>query len=141
MQKIIIGREFPEVVTKLVKEATQSIKILIYDWRWYSGEPGSKVQKFNNEILQASRRGVDVSALVNSDFIFTPLRDQKISVKRINSSKIMHIKMIIVDGKYLVLGSHNLTKNAFELNHEISVLIDDVDSIARCDKFFNTMNA
>lgn len=137
MQQIIIGREYPEVVTKLVKEARQSIKILIYDWRWYSDEVGSRIQKFNNEIIKASRRGVDVSVLVNSDFIGNPLAEQKIKVRKINSSRVMHVKMLIFDDKYLVLGSHNLTKNAFELNHEISVLIEDIEAINKCRKFFN----
>jgi phosphatidylserine/phosphatidylglycerophosphate/cardiolipin synthase-like enzyme len=137
MSKIVIGREYPDVVTDLVKNAQQSIKILIYDWRWYSDEVGSRIQKFNNEIVRASRRGVDVSVLVNSDFIGNPLAEQKIKVRKINSSRVMHVKMLIFDDKYLVLGSHNLTKNAFELNHEISVLLEDVESINKCRQFFN----
>jgi len=136
MQKIIIGREYPEVITKLVKEAKQSIKILIYDWRWYPAECGATIQKFNNEILFASRRGVSVFALVNSNFICNVFADTKIKIKKINSKKTMHIKMIIIDDKYLLIGSHNLTKNAFAINHEISVLLDDEISVKRCNDFF-----
>lgn len=139
MQKIIIGREYPEVITNLVKQAKQSIKILIYDWRWYSSECCATIQKFNNEILASSRRGVDVFALVNNDFICSVFADTKIRIKKINSKKTMHVKMIIIDQKYLLIGSHNLTKNAFALNHEISVLLDDQESIKRCDDFFNNI--
>ena len=48
----------------------------------------------------------------------------------------MHVKMVMIDNKDVFLGSHNLTKNAFELNHEISVLISEAESIDRCNHFF-----
>jgi phosphatidylserine/phosphatidylglycerophosphate/cardiolipin synthase-like enzyme len=139
MQQIIIGREYPGIVTSLVKQSKQSIKILIYDWRWYGDEIGSTIQTFNNELLRACNRGVDVSVLVNNDYILPILKDTKINIQKVNTKKVMHIKMIIIDGKYLFLGSHNLTKNAFDLNHEISVLSDDVVSIAKCNNFFDSL--
>src|SRR5574343_1940725 len=116
MQQIIIGREYPDIITNLVKNAKQSIKILIYDWRWYYNEVGSKIQLFNNEILNASNRGVEISVLFNNDFILKVFENSKINVKKVNTKKVMHFKMVIIDNKYLLLGYHNLTKNAFELN-------------------------
>lgn len=140
MEKIIFGREYPAVVIKLVKDAQQSIKILMYVWMWYDGEIGASIQKFNNEIIQANLRGVDVTALVNLGNADDKLRQQKINVKRIYTTKIMHIKLVIVDDKYLLIGSHNFTKRAFDLNHEVSVFIDDPVSVDQCVKFFNTFN-
>jgi phosphatidylserine/phosphatidylglycerophosphate/cardiolipin synthase-like enzyme len=139
MQEIIIGREYPAIITEYVKNAKQSIKILIYDWRWYGDEIGASIQLFNNELLQASNRGVNVSVLVNNDYILPILKSSKISVKKVNTSKVMHVKLVIIDQKYLFLGSHNLTKNAFDLNHEISVLLDDVESINKCSNFFDNL--
>ncbi|MFA7662624.1 MAG: phospholipase D-like domain-containing protein [Patescibacteria group bacterium] len=139
MQQVIIGREYPDFITSLVKQAKQSIKILIYDWRWYSSEIGSSIQNFNNELLNSANRGVGVSVLVNNDYIVPILKDSKIDIKKVNTKKVMHVKMIIIDNKYLVLGSHNLTKNAFELNHEISVFVDDQESVNRCITFFENL--
>jgi len=138
MPKIIIGREFPDQLMDKVKDSKSEIKILIYDWRWYENEIGTKIQKFNHEIIKARKRGVAITAIVNSDFICDKLKDQKINIKKINSKKVMHVKMVLIDNKYLFLGSHNLTKNAFEINHEISVLLQDADSIDRCNNFFKT---
>ena len=139
MPQILIGREYPEILTRYVKNAKQSIKILIYDWRWYYNEVGSKIQLFNNEILNASNRGVEISVLFNNDFILKVFENSKINVKKVNTKKVMHVKMVIIDNKYLLLGSHNLTKNAFELNHEISLLIDDQNCIDRCNNFFENL--
>lgn len=137
MQEIIIGREYPEKIIPLIKNAKNSIKILIYDWRFYPNEIGSSIQIFNYEILQAVRRGVSVRALVNSDNLCAFLRSQGLLISKVETKKTMHIKMLIIDEKYLVIGSHNLTKSAFSLNHEISILLDDCEAVARCSKFFD----
>ena len=35
-----------------------------------------------------------------------------------------HAKMVIIDRRYLFIGSHNLTQSALKYNHEVSVRID-----------------
>jgi phosphatidylserine/phosphatidylglycerophosphate/cardiolipin synthase-like enzyme len=139
MSKVIIGREYPKVVTPLIEQAQHSIEILVFDWRWYANEPNSNVQKFNNAILQASERGVAVRALVNNNIMPTILHLQKLSVKRVGTKSMMHVKMIIIDQKQMVIGSHNFSKNAFEFNHEVSLLVDDESEINRCRKYFEML--
>ena len=139
MTQVIIGREYPQVITPLIQEAQNSIEILVFDWRWYENEPNSSVQKFNTAILEASNRGVKVRALVNNNIMPTILQLEKLSVKRVGSKNLMHVKMIIIDQKTLVIGSHNFSKRAFEINHEISLLVDDADEIARCRKYFEML--
>lgn len=139
MQQIIIGREFSKVVTQLIKEAKQSVKILAYDWRWYPTDIGSSIQKFNLEILHAVNRGVDINVLLNGDGVFDDYVRKNIKIKRVHTKRIMHIKLIIIDEKTLVIGSHNLTKNAFELNHEMSVVLDDPVALSHCNRFFDDL--
>ena len=139
MAQIIIGREFPQVLIPLIEEAQHSIEILVFDWRWYANEPNSNVQKFNNAILQASKRGVKVRALVNNNIMPTILQLEKLSVKRVGTKSMMHAKFIILDQKIMVSGSHNFSKNAFEFNHEVSLLVDDQDVIARARNYFEIL--
>ena len=139
MSKIVIGREFPDLLIEKVKNAKESIKILSFAWRYYPANIGSKIQQFNLEIVRACQRGVAVSALVNDDSMLSFFRGQDIKIKRVNSSKILHAKIIIIDQKYLFLGSHNLTQNAFELSHEISIGIEDQEAINRCNNFFDNL--
>jgi len=139
MTKVIIGREYPEVLTPLIEQCQHSIEILVFDWRWYKNEPNSSVQKFNHAILQASKRGVKVRALVNNNIMPTILSLENLLVKRVGTKKMMHVKMIILDGKTLVIGSHNFSKNAFEFNHEVSLLVEDMTTILRCQNYFNAL--
>lgn len=139
MTQVIIGREYPQVLTPLIEQAQHSIEILVFDWRWYAHEPNSNVQKFNSAILEASKRGVKVRALVNNNIMPTILQLKNLRVKRVGTKSMMHVKMIIIDQKIAVIGSHNFSKNAFEFNHEVSLLVSDESVISRCRKYFDNL--
>ena len=119
----IIAADFPKVVVPLVDSALYSIDILVFDWRFYPTQPANAVSLFNSAIVRATRRGVMVNALVNSEAILPTLRDMGCSAKVVHSKKLLHTKMMVVDGVNIVIGSHNYTQNAFCLNEEASVLI------------------
>jgi phosphatidylserine/phosphatidylglycerophosphate/cardiolipin synthase-like enzyme len=38
-----------------------------------------------------------------------------------------HTKVAVIDRRYVIMGSHNLTNSALKYNHEISVLIESPD--------------
>jgi len=52
---LLIGKEFPTKVIPLIREATKSIDIIVFDWRWYPDQIGSTIQQFNHEIIKAAR--------------------------------------------------------------------------------------
>lgn len=135
--QLFVGREYPDVVIEAVENAKHSIKILMYDWRWYSHQPGARIQKLNQAIIRATRRGVSVRAVLNNGMILALLRQNGIDARIMNTARTMHIKLVIVDDALILLGSHNFSINAFELNHEMSVRSDDALVAARCVDFFN----
>lgn len=136
---IIISREFPKKVIPLIKGAKKSIDIIVYDWGWYPDEIGEPIQIFNNAIYNAHRHGVKVRAVVQKRLIKDILLRLGIQVKHHESSKLLHVKMMIVDGEIAVLGSHNYTKNAFNLNYEISIITSTPESVARLQEYFNNL--
>jgi phosphatidylserine/phosphatidylglycerophosphate/cardiolipin synthase-like enzyme len=137
--EIIISREFPKKVIPLIKQAKQSIDIIVYDWGWYPDEIGEPIQIFNNAIYNANRKGVKVRAVVQKRLIYTILQKCNIETKILHSNKLLHIKLMIIDKKIAILGSHNYTKNAFNLNHEISIIIENTDSIEKLQNYFNNL--
>jgi len=46
---------------------------------------------------------------------------------------------MIIDGKIAILGSHNYTKNAFNLNHEVSIITRDKTDIEELQVYFNNL--
>lgn len=134
--KILIGRDFSRQVIPLIKNAKKSIKIMVYEWRWYPNEIGSKIQAFNQEILQANKRGVEVKAVVHKALIAEILRREKIKVRKIESSKVLHTKLMIIDDSIIILGSHNYTMNAFNINYEVSVILHDLETVKELKEYF-----
>lgn len=123
--RAIIGKQFPDVLIPLIDNAKSSISIIVFDWRWYPNDPGSAVQLFNQTIARASRRGVSVRALVNNSGICATLNSIGCEAKKYTASALLHVKLMVIDEKIVVLGSHNYSQNAFSMNHELSAVLDD----------------
>lgn len=135
--KILIGREFAKEVTPLIREAKKEIDIIVYNWLWYPNEINSTIQKFNQEIIQAKNRGIIVKAVVQKAIITEILRSEKINVRKVESSKTLHTKLMIIDDEIAILGSHNYTMNAFNINYEVSIMIDDQEKVSELKKYFS----
>ena len=138
MIETIIGKQFPKKVIPLIDSAKCSIDIIVFDWRWYPQDPGATVQLFNQAIVRSCRRGVRVRAIVNNDQILTTLNNCGVLAKRIKHKNLVHCKLMIIDNSVIIIGSHNYTQNAFNVNLEISVVLDEVDSKQEIINFFNS---
>ena len=98
--------------------------------------------------MKAKKRGVDVKVLLEkSDYndrlnryntqTKNKLRRKKIKVRFDSASKQTHSKLIIVDGTWTFLGSHNLSYSALKRNNEFSVLIKSKAIAKRATKFLD----
>ena len=134
--KILIGREFAREVIPLIQNAKKTIDIMVYEWRWYPNEIGSKIQCFNQAIIQANKKNIEVKAVVHKTLIAEILRREKIKVRKVESSKVLHTKLMIIDNEIVILGSHNYTMNAFNINYEVSVILHDKEIVLDLKQYF-----
>lgn len=137
--ELIIGKEFPQKVIPLIQQAKKSIDIIVYDWRWYSDQIGSDIQKFNNAIVVAKRKGIEVRAIVNSPNIASILNTSGITAKVFSSKRTLHVKNMLIDNETAIIGSHNYTMNAFTLNYEVSIITQKKEVVNRLRKFFDIL--
>jgi phosphatidylserine/phosphatidylglycerophosphate/cardiolipin synthase-like enzyme len=135
----IKGSDFPKIVIPKINEAKKSIKIVVFDWRWYPSDASNPVQLFNQSLVRAVRRGVSVSALANNDSIVATLKAVGIDAKKVFTKNLVHAKLMIIDDLCVVIGSHNYTQNAFTMNHEVSVVFDDVETAKELITFFTSL--
>lgn len=135
----IIGKNYPRQVIPLIESAKHSIKIVVYDWRWYANDPANPCQIFNASIVRASNRGVTVQAVVNSESIRAPLLVNNIDARIPISKNLIHTKMLIIDDEILVMGSHNFSQSAFTLNFETSMVIRDKVEISKFVELFDSL--
>lgn len=134
--KIIVGQDYASEMLSHIKNATVSIYILMFDWRWYGRDITSDMTLINQAVLQASRRGVSVKVLCNYEEMAANLRTHGIAAKSWKKQKLMHAKGVLIDEDTLILGSHNWTENAMGLNVEVSSVLYDTDVCEQFKKYF-----
>lgn len=135
----IVGSQFPKKVIPLIEQSKTSIEIIVFDWRWYPNDPGNSVQLFNQAIIRAVRRGVKVRAIVNNNELLSILNSCGVLARRLTAKNLLHCKLMIIDENIIIIGSHNYTSNAFQMNYELSVILDKVENISVFNSFFNNL--
>ena len=122
---VIPDREYFDTVQKLIANAESSIDVEMF--LVYSNN--LQVRELLDEIIEASERGVEVNILLEDK-----QEENKISLEYLMGRGVeatlddpeikLHAKMILVDGKKLVIGSSNWTRSAFSKNNESNVALD-----------------
>jgi phosphatidylserine/phosphatidylglycerophosphate/cardiolipin synthase-like enzyme len=135
----IIGNEFSQKVILLLDAAKSTIQIIVFDWRWYPNSIASPAQLFNQALVRAVKRGVIVQAVVNSDDIAAVLNKLGIAAKKAKTKNLLHAKQIVIDGKTLIIGSHNYSQAAMTTNYEASVIIEEMENPKPFLDLFNSL--
>lgn len=135
----IISNDYPKVVIPLLDSALFSIDIIVYDWRFYKHEPANAVSLFNTAILRAVKRGVKVRCLVQNVNVVSNLKNMGCDARILNSKRILHTKLLIIDKTRVVIGSHNYTQHAFTSNHEASIFVVLKDQVNGLVEYFNNL--
>lgn len=137
--QVLVGGDYPIEVIKMIDSAKFSIDVVSYDWRWYGNKPAHATQQLNLAILRAVARGVRVRAVLNVADQANFLATLGIKARGLKDKRVLHCKMIIFDQKKLVIGSHNLTSNAFYRNLECSVVIELPEGANRIVQLFDNL--
>ena len=135
--EFLIGEQFPDKVIPLINEAKKSIQIIVFEWIWYPNNNTKSIQLFNQSIVRARNRGVNIEVVANSIPIVKVLNGLNIKARKLSTRKLIHSKVMIIDEKDVVIGSHNYTQNAFTSNFEVSVYMKEAENIKTLLTHFN----
>jgi phosphatidylserine/phosphatidylglycerophosphate/cardiolipin synthase-like enzyme len=95
----------------------------------------NRANQVREALIGAAKRGVRVQVFLDvsddEDFsteanrgVAKDLRRQGITVHFDSPGRTTHTKLVVIDQRYLLLGSHNFTHSALRHNNEASVLIE-----------------
>jgi phosphatidylserine/phosphatidylglycerophosphate/cardiolipin synthase-like enzyme len=137
--ELVIGPAYTDRIIELVEAAKVSIFILMFDWRWYKNDFSCEVSRVNHALVKAVRRGVSVRGVVNYKPIIETLEAVGIKARHWADSRLLHAKMLVIDGSVVVLGSHNLTMNALTQNVEVSAVFSDTELANQATALFDAI--
>lgn len=118
-----------------IRKAKKEIKGCFFLFKATSGH-GNLPMALVEDLLAASKRGVTVVIELEQDALgkgsvyeqnrraATLLSEGGVKVRFDAPKTTTHVKALVIDKRYVYLGSHNLTQSALKYNNELSVLID-----------------
>jgi phospholipase D len=116
------GGNCDQVLIKYINQAKTSIHIMIYDFT---------LTDIESALQNARSRGVEVKLVMDrsesqiSGSLYADLKQKGFDVKIGNVAGIVHDKVAIIDGRYVIEGSFNYTYSAVADNAENLVVIND----------------
>lgn len=137
--KTLINSDYYSFLLNAIDKAKKSISVLMYDWRWYSDDPTCPAQQINQALVRAKKRGVSVRVVFGSCSSPDDVSSAGLPYSKYTGAGILHCKLFIVDDDLTLLGSHNLTNNALELNQEISCAVFDEGIATDVKKYFDNL--
>ena len=140
--KNISNRRYFDAVKEAIKEAKESIYMVMYIIQASSEGNKRKVDELLDELARAKERGLDVKVILDENIDFTHkgrktlraemkslaayrfLKEKGIDVYYDESSTYTHAKAIVIDKRIVISGSTNWTNTSFERSFEVTTLIE-----------------
>lgn len=126
---LVPNRAYLPIALSLIENATKSIHC-VYMYMRDDGDASRLV----DALIEARERGISVSVVLEGDLseesssAYSRLKAAGVSV-RYDGGGFVHAKFMIVDGRILLIGSHNISPYALALNNELSILVEN-ESVA-----------
>lgn len=134
--RLLPNREYGEALLQGIRGAGKRVICTFYLFKT-TGSAGNQPRRIAEELIRAKRRGVDVTVILERD---NGRKDDGLTSENRRTaaflarggvrvffdspSVVTHAKAAVIDGRYVYLGSHNLTQAALRRNNELSVVID-----------------
>lgn len=134
--RLLKDGQFFQVLSDHIGHATHEIVVSMF---LFKTRPNSsnRANMILKDLVTAQKRGVRVRVLLeragrrdnslNQENLVTSkrLRQHGVQVLFDSPDTTTHTKAIVIDKRFVFIGSHNLTHSALSHNHELSVLIDN----------------
>jgi len=132
----ILTNDYLAAVCDTVRFARVSCFIAAYQLKLAGSWRSAGIRQLVDLMAKARARGADVRVILNGTdpikgsrianaHAARELKKLEIPTRRPERNITMHSKMIVVDGLYTILGSHNLSHNSLFRNLETSIWIKD----------------
>jgi len=124
---VLFGEEYYETLRKYIAQSEKSIVVAMY---FIIMEDESPVNALLDDLIAAKNRGVDVKVVLEDAKLgeslpaYNKLKERGIDIRTDLPGKRLHIKGVIIDGRYVFIGSANWSRAAIEDNYEATLFID-----------------
>ncbi len=134
--KLLLDGDYFTALLNGIDRAREEISLSVYLFRTIEDAQGYP-EAVLKSLIAAVGRGVRVEAILERNRNADDLdRNNAETTQRLRQGGVRvcldapdrqtHTKLVVIDRRYVLIGSHNLTQSALKYNHEASVWIDSV---------------
>jgi phosphatidylserine/phosphatidylglycerophosphate/cardiolipin synthase-like enzyme len=132
---LLENRDYFTTLLKAIDNAQKEIIMSFFLFKM-GKHPNNYPEILTDHLEKAAKRGMRIEiVLERSDKISSDvdqdncktaelLKDRGIFIYFDYPQRTTHTKVVVIDRRYTIIGSHNLTQSALKYNNELSVLID-----------------
>jgi len=131
----------------LVDAAVQSVHVAMFKIDLVGVRGSGVVAQLLDGLRRAAGRGVETKVLMdcilplrgraaNNAGVGRWLQGKGIPVRYLSRNRCEHAKLVLVDEKHFVFGSHNWTTNSLTRNFEVSCYLTDSEIVEGIEKVF-----
>jgi len=130
---VLTDRNYYYSLINDLRRANSSIYVVMYSMIYDPEDPFDWANDVIRELVNAKKRGVDVKVVIEyrtyygymSDNLeaYNYLSSSGVDVKLDQETDTDHLKLVVIDGKIVYVGSHNWSESALYYNRETSVKI------------------
>ncbi len=136
---------FPRVHEALTN-AKKSIHIAAFELKYYDNYHESLQNQIIADLIDAQKRGVDVRIVLDEYADTDPntngyeyVKKNGIKIKYDSNKTTTHSKLVVIDGKIVILGSTNFSYYALEKNNEVDVMIFSEKTAEYFERYFQRL--
>jgi phosphatidylserine/phosphatidylglycerophosphate/cardiolipin synthase-like enzyme len=141
-----------QTAQKMIREAKTTIHVMMFEMGYYDDHPNTLSNLLIKELIDARKRGIRVEVIldVREGEDRATKRNRRtgkilsgggVEVIYDSLSKTTHAKLMIVDGKFTLVGSTNWTHYALTNNHEVAVLVKSREVAKEMIDYFNRVKS
>ncbi|MFH1216591.1 MAG: phospholipase D-like domain-containing protein [Pseudomonadota bacterium] len=141
--------KYYDTLVDFIRRANHSIDMVMFLFKTTSS-PQNRPSLLIKELEKARKKGVVIHILLeNSGYddsinkenqkVAQALRKSGIKVSFDSAKTTTHAKIVVIDRRYAILGSHNLTHSALAFNHEFSLLIDNTNLASELTQYIESL--
>ncbi len=147
--RILPDKEYYDTLTSLIQHARHRIDLAMFVFKT-TKSPKNRPALLVNELIRARAKRVEVNVVLEksgyadninkeNEKVAKKLRKKGIKVRFDDPKTTSHAKMVVVDSRYCLVGSHNFTHSALAFNNEFSLLIDSTVLAEEMLRYINTI--
>ena len=143
--EVLFGQDYQQSLHKYINQADTSIAMAMYFIYPNFEDKTNPINQLLYDLVDAQKRGLDVKVVLESSKLnvnraaYQFLRKNGANVSFDTPTNLLHIKAIVIDNRYLFLGSANWSRSAIEQNYEATYFIDSPKEANELVQYINNI--